>query len=178
MNAIRDDFSPKLKRFFVNLQDYLDTDLYFYGSVNRPDYVHGKSDIDIAIFTDNEYSIMSKLQHYLHVPKKAFDKVVWKLEGTMIYGYKIKCEKYVSLNDIKKCEIAIYNNDFKDILLNDMQSYNKIPFHISVLLFILKTMYYTIPIISSNTYSLYKRYIFNKIMINKQNTVFFLMKPE
>jgi predicted nucleotidyltransferase len=134
MNAIRDDFTPKLKKFFINLQNYLDTDIYFYGSVNRPDYVAGKSDIDIAIFTDNEYSIMTKLQHYLHIPRKAFDKVVWKLEGQMIYGYKLKCEKYVSLNEAKKCEIAIYNNDFKDILMKEF--YNIIPFHISILFFI------------------------------------------
>jgi predicted nucleotidyltransferase len=174
MNAIRDDFTPKLKKFFINLQNYLDTDIYFYGSVNRPDYVAGKSDIDVAIYTDNEYSIMTKLQHYLHIPRKAFDKIVWKLEGQMIYGYKLKCEKYVSLNEAKKCEIAIYNNDFKDILMKEY--YNVIPIHISILLFILKTFYYTIPLLPSNIYVKYKRYIFNTLMLNKQNSVFFLIK--
>ena len=54
MNNIRNDFPPDLKKFFYDLKNYLDTDLYFYGSVNRPDYVHDKSDIDIGIFTDNE----------------------------------------------------------------------------------------------------------------------------
>jgi predicted nucleotidyltransferase len=111
----------------------LDTELYFYGSVNRSDYVHNKSDIDIAIFTDNEYSIMTKLQHYLHVKHDAFDKIVWKLEGTIVYGYKIKCDKHTN----SKCEIAIYNNDFKEIILKDMRKYNSIPFHIGILLFIL-----------------------------------------
>jgi len=172
MNRIRNDFPPDIKKFFVNLQNYLDTDLYFYGSVNRPDYVHGKSDIDVAIFTDNEYSIMSKLQHFLHVSRNAFDKIVWKLEGTIIYGYKIKCDKYTN----SKCEIAIYNNYFKEDVLNDITKYNKIPFHIAILLFILKMLYYTFPILSLTTYSTYKRYIFNTIMLNKQNTIFFLIK--
>ena len=121
MNKIRNDFPPDLKKFFYELQDYLDEDLYFYGSVNRSDYVHGKSDIDIAIFTDNENSIMSKLQHYLHAPKKAFDKIVRKIEGTMIYGYKIKCEKYID----SKCEISIYNN---------FQRYNNEPQNINPIL--------------------------------------------
>ena len=69
MNKIRNDFPPDVKKFFNDLKNYLDTDLYFYGSVNRRDYVHNKSDIDIGIFTDNEYSMMTKIQHFLHVKK-------------------------------------------------------------------------------------------------------------
>jgi len=172
MNKIRSDFPPDVTKFFINLQNYLDTDLYFYGSVNRTDYIHGKSDIDIAIFTDNEYSIITKLQHFLHVKKNAFDKVVLKLDGKIIYGYKIKCEKYMN----SKCEIAIYNNDFKEVLLNDMRKYKNIPFHISILLFILKTLHYTFPILPLKTYSDYKRFLFNRIMIDKRNTSFLLLK--
>ena len=133
MNQIRNDFNPNLKKFFIDLKNYLDTELYFYGSVNRSDYVQEKSDIDVAIFTDNEYSTMTKLQHYLHVPRNAFDKIIWKLEGNMIYGYKIKCNKYTD----SKCEIAIYNNDFKNTLLNEYRNYNHFPLYISILLFIL-----------------------------------------
>ena len=172
MNNIRNDLPKDYKQFFKQLENYLDTDLYFYGSINRPDYVHDKSDIDIAIFTDNEYSMMTKLQHFLHVNRNAFDKIVWKLEGKMIYGYKIKCDKYINI----KCEIAIYNSDFKDLLLTDMKKYNVIPTMIAIPLFILKTMYYTLPIISQKTYSEYKRYLFNEIMINKKDSVFLLLK--
>lgn len=172
MNRIRNDFPQKLKEFFINLQNYLDTDLYFYGSVNRSDYVHGKSDIDVAIFTENEYSTMTKLQHYLHVKRNAFDKVVWKLEGKIIYGYKIKCDKHIN----SKCEIAIYNESFKDILLPEISSYNTTPFHVSILLFMLKSIYYTIPLLSSKTYMTYKRYIFNNIMFDKKDTAFLVLK--
>ena len=172
MNKIRNDFNPELKKFFINLQNYLDTELYFYGSVNRSDYIHNKSDIDVAIFTDNEYSVMTKLQHYLHVKRDAFDKLVWKIEGTMVYGYKIKCDKYTD----SKCEIAIYNNDFKEIILKDIGKYNSIPLHIEILLFMLKTLYYTFPILSLNTYSHYKRFIFNKIIVDKKDTSFVLLK--
>lgn len=172
MNTIRDDFPNDVKQFFKRLENYLDTDLYFYGSVNRSDYVHGKSDIDVAIFTDNEYSVINKLQHFLHVKRNAFDKVVWKINGEMIYGYKIKCEKYIDI----RCEIAIYNNDFKNTLLKEYRQYNVIPLYISILLFILKTLHYTFPILSEKTYTAYKRLIFNTIMIQKKNTLFFLLK--
>ena len=134
MNKIRSDFPPDLKKFLYDLQNYLDEDLYFYGSVNRSDYVHGKSDIDVAIFTDNEYSLISKLQHFLHVKRDAFDKIVWKLNDKMMYGYKIKCDKYIN----SKCEIAIYNNEFKNTLLDEMKKYNNIPIHIAILLYIIK----------------------------------------
>lgn len=174
MNTIRNDFPPHIKKFFTNMRDYLDTELYFYGSVNRSDYVHGKSDIDIAIFTDNEYSMMTKLQHYLHVKRDAFDKLVWKLYGKMIYGYKIKCDEYIDIN----CEIVIYNNDFKETLMNEMKQYNVIPIYIMVLLHILKAFYYTFPILSKKTYSEYKRFLFNELMIKKTDTVFFLMKQK
>lgn len=169
---MRDDFPKNVKDFFRRLENYLDTNLYFYGSVNRDDYIHDKSDIDIAIFTDNEYSTITKLQHFLHVKRDAFDKVVWKLEGNMIYGYKIKCEKYIRI----KCEIAIYNSDFKDVLLKEIRQYNSVPTHITLLLYILKLIYYTFPIISEKTYSSYKRYIFNEIMLQKRDTIFLLLK--
>jgi hypothetical protein len=172
MNVIRDDLPKDVKDFFKRLENYLDTDLYFYGSVNRSDYIHNKSDIDVAIFTDNEYSIINSLQHFLHVKRNAFDKVVWKINGTMIYGYKIICEKYIDI----KCEIAIYNNDFKEILLTEITQYNTIPLYLSVLLFILKTLYYTFPIISKKMYSEYKRYLFNVVFLRKHDTLFFLLK--
>jgi hypothetical protein len=176
MNKIRSDFPPNVNKFFLNLQNYVDSPLYFYGSVNRSDYVHTKSDIDVAIFTDNEYSMMTKIQHFLRVKRNAFDKVVWKLEGKIIYGYKIICSEYTDFVEAKKCEIVVYNNDFKETILNEMRKYNEIPFYIKMMLFVIKTLYYTFPLLSSKTYSDYKRIIFNKIMIDKKDTVFFLLK--
>jgi predicted nucleotidyltransferase len=171
MNQIRDSLPTSVKEFFYKLSDYLDTELYFYGSINRSDYLHGQSDIDVAIFTDNEDSVITKLQHFLHVNRKSFDKVVWKLKGKMIYGYKIKCDKFMDI----KCEIAIYNNSFKETLLEEFKLYNHLPFLIAILLSIVKTFYYTIPLLSKKKYMSYKTYIFNTLLINKQNTVFFVI---
>ena len=79
------NLSEKAHTFFYELQDYLDndfnTEMYFYGSVQRFDYFPGQSDIDIGILTDNEYSVMNKMQHFLStrtslkVDKKDFIKV-------------------------------------------------------------------------------------------------------
>lgn len=177
MNKILQKFKPESKKFFMDLQNYMDTELHFYGSVTRDDYVHGKSDIDIAIFTDNEKSTIAKLQHFLHVKRNAFDKLVWKIEGKMVYGYKIKCEPYIDYPiEAKQCEIAVYNNEFKDILMNEMNTQNLIPIQLSILLYILKFFYYKLPLISQSTYVSYKRYIFNTLYKNQHDSVFYLLK--
>lgn len=160
MNAIPNNLSKKEQQFFYKLNEYLDTKVYFYGSVNRSDYKPGESDIDVALFTDNEYSTISKLQHFLDVSKSEFRKVVWKLDNHMIYGFKIKCDKIKHLN----CEIAIYNNEFKTYLLDEYNRTNYIPWFNYILLMILKFFYYDIPIVPSSTFSYLKRKLFNEGM--------------
>ena len=172
MNNVRDDLPENVKKFFNNLSNYLDTELYFYGSVNRPDYVHGQSDIDVAVFTDNEYSVMSKLQHFLKVKKNDFEKVLWKLNGKMIYGFKIKCDN-LNMNG----EIAIYNNYFKEHLMDEFRKTNTVPWYALILLQILKTCYYTFPLISKKNYSYLKRVIFNEIM-EKKESAFLVLKQQ
>jgi predicted nucleotidyltransferase len=173
MNELRDDLPENIKRFFKKIQNYLDTKLYFYGSVTRADYVPGKSDIDVAIFTDNEHSTISKLQHVLHVKRDAFEKIVWKLNGTMMYGYKIKCEKYTHINS----EISIYNNDFKTVILDELtKPLQNQSWLVFILLYLLKLFYYKIPLLSKDSYMRYKRKILNEI-IAKKESVFFVMKP-
>jgi tRNA nucleotidyltransferase (CCA-adding enzyme) len=171
-NQFTANLTKKEKSYFHKLSYYLDTKLYYYGSVTRDDYVPNKSDIDMAIFTDNEHSTMSKLQHFLHAKRNAFDKIAWKLNGQLIYGYKIKCMKYSGIN----CEIAIYNNEFKSVLIEE---YNK-PLKnqtllIYVLLNVLKILYYQIPLLPTNTFLICKRYILND-MIGKKENVFYLLK--
>lgn len=170
-------FSPSLRKFFLDMQNYVECDLHFYGSATRSDYVPGKSDIDIAIFTDNENSTITKLMHFLHIKRNAFDKLVWKLEGTMIYGYKLKCDKHIQFpKEAKKCEIAIYNTEFQDILMKEIETQNIIPIHISFLLFLLKTLYYKLHLLPESVYVKYKRFIFNTLFKHQTNSVFHLLK--
>ena len=173
MNTLRDDLPKNIKDFFNNISKYIDNELIFYGSVTRSDYVPGKSDIDVAIFTDNEQSEISKLQQVLHVKRDAFEKIIWKLNGKMIYGYKIKCEKYTEIN----CEIAIYNNDFKEVLLDEFNKPLKNQsIFIFALLYILKTFYYHIPLLPQKTYINLKRIILNDLMGKKESVFFVLSK--
>ena len=76
METTRNKLPEKVEVFFKDLSDYLDTKILYYGSVQRADYFEGMSDIDVDIFTDNEHSLMTKLQHYLHLNKKEFKKLI------------------------------------------------------------------------------------------------------
>jgi len=170
MDSIPPILPKKVQHFFKKIEESLDTKLFFYGSVTRSDYIPDKSDIDVAIFSNNEYSDMSKLQHILVVKKENFIKVVWKLNGNIIYGYKIKVK---NLN----CEISIFNNDFKEILIEEYTRPNKNQsIIIFCLIYLLKLFYYQIPIIPKKNYIETKRYIMNNLICKKESIYILLNK--
>ena len=113
METTKNALPPNTKKFFYNLGEYLDTKVLFYGSIQRADYVPGKSDIDVVIFTENEYSLMTKIQHHLHLKKKDFKKVMYIIDENVVYGYKVK---YENKGENIKSEFSIYNENYKDII--------------------------------------------------------------
>jgi hypothetical protein len=151
--------TEKQKDFFNKLSVYIDKPLYFYGSIIRSDYLPGKSDIDIDIFTDNESSTIQMLCNYLHLKKNTFRKSVYKVDSKMIYGYKGKYED--ELDDIK-VEISIYNNKYKSIVLEDQDSNRVLPFYITITLVIIKILFYNLGFISKDTYRKCKQHLMNR----------------
>ena len=65
METIKYKLSKKKTEFLQNMQEYLNTKLYFFGSIQRADYIDNVSDIDVCIFTDNMDSTLLSLQQYL-----------------------------------------------------------------------------------------------------------------
>lgn len=157
-----DDIKKKLTQneeiFFNNLSLYIDKEVYFYGSIQRPDYVNGKSDIDVDIFTDNESSTIQKLCNFLNVKRSIFTKIVYKINNTMINGYKMKYK-----DEIKKIniEISVYNEKYKNIVLYDHKNYSCLPFYTITFLIILKFLYYTLGIIPEDLYKKFKQFLIN-----------------
>jgi hypothetical protein len=157
METTKNNLPPHIKKFFHNLSDYLDTKLYYFGSVQRSDYVPGKSDIDVDIFTENEKSIMGKLQHFLHVNKSDFQPIIWIIDDKDVtYGYKLK---YENLESNIIAEFSIYNEKFKNVIVKEHNRKIILPFYITIMLYILKSFYYTIPILPKKLYSSCKRFI-------------------
>ena len=134
---------------------YLDTDLYFYGSVMRSDYVPEQSDIDVAIFTDNTSSMLSKINNYFNIKKCEFKKFVWKLNITknVVSGQKYM---YTEPENNFKVEFCIYDEKFKNDLLLEYDDKIQIPFYATILLILLKVIFYKLELITREWYSYLK----------------------
>jgi len=160
METTKNNLTDSQKLFFDDLSKYLDnTPIYFFGSIQRDDYFPGKSDIDVDIFTDNEQSIINKMQHFLHAKKSDFKKFVWRLNSNnnMIYGYKIM---FKNPEDNFNTEFSIYNENAKEDILNEHRYKMVLPFYINWLLIILKNLYYTLNLIDKH----YFRYLKKKLL--------------
>jgi hypothetical protein len=137
--------------FFKRLSTYIDKPLYFYGSILRNDYFNKKSDIDVVVFTDNDKSTLSKLSSFLNVEKEHFQKFISKHYSS----YKInKGRKIKYQNKIVNAEISIIDENDKNTFLKVHS--HQIPLYISILLILLKFLYYTLDIISKENYTFYK----------------------
>jgi Nucleotidyltransferase domain len=175
METTKNDLPKNVKQFFYELSEYLDTKLLYFGSVQRSDYVPGKSDIDVDIFTDNEYSLMNKMQHFLHVNKNEFQKVVWIINNTTTYGYKLK---YIDEDQNINTEFSIYNDKFKDIILNEHNGKQILPIYVTCLLYVLKFLYYQMPILDKKTYVYLKRVFLNGGLGEEIHPKFLVLSPK
>ena len=169
MTKTKNKLPDTTNNFLNNLSEYLQIPLYFYGSVQRYDYYHGHSDIDIDIFTSNEKSTINILSNYLQIDKKKFKKIIWQTyKNRMIYGYK-KYYKNESLNI--KIEFSIYNEKYKNDVLELHEYKTNLPLHIVILLYLLKFIYYKLHLINSKMYRKYKDYMLTDL-INYKNHIF------
>ena len=159
MEYTKNDLPKDTKLFFKQMGDYLDCKILFYGSVQRSDFIPGHSDIDVVIFTDNENTTITKLQHFLHVKKTDFKKTQWKFNNKNGYGYKIK---YKNKNKLIDVEISIYNEKFTEIMTKKYISQFDLPIYVSILLYLFKIFYYRIKLISKSVYIYLKNYLLNQ----------------
>jgi hypothetical protein len=159
METTKNNLPDYIKKFFDGLSHYLNTKLLYYGSVQRNDYFPGKSDIDVDIFTDNVDSTINKMQHYLHVERKKFKKFVWvvNIGNQFTTGYKIF---YRDPSGKFSAEFSIYDEKYKTVILQEHLSKTDLPIHATILLVILKFLYYNMTLIDSS----YFKYLKKKIL--------------
>jgi len=159
METTKNKLTKNEMQFFNELSKYLETKLYFFGSIQRNDYFPGYSDIDIDIFTENESSIITKLQHFLQVKSSSFKKFAWRLNynNKLVFGNKIM---YKNKDYGFKIEFSIYNENVKDEILYEHIRKTKLPFYVSWVLILLKFFYYKLNLISKDNF----RYFKNKLL--------------
>ena len=153
---IQKRLSENQKIFLNSLSNYIDDEIYLYGSIRRMDYIPDKSDLDIDLFTDNENSLIYKLCNFLHLKKNDFKKVVYKIENQLIYGYKTK---YNNKDTKLSIEISIYNKKDRETIIRQHGKADKLPYVILFLLYIVKLCYYKLGILSNEVYSKIKNFL-------------------
>lgn len=158
MEVVKNRLTENEAIFFDKLSLYIDQEIYFYGSIQRPDYIKGKSDIDIDIFTDNESSTIQKLCSFLHLQRSEFRKAVYKINNTVVHGFKSKYQDEINHINI---EISIYNNKYKTLVLYDHNNCRYLPLYVTISLFIIKFLYYTLGIMSDKVYRRCKQFLMN-----------------
>lgn len=165
METTKNKLIPELSVFFSKLSIYLDTKLYFFGSIQRNDYFPGLSDIDVDIFTDNEYSTMAKMQSYLKLRRSKFKKVVWKLQdGVFAHGYKVTYDFISESREKFPIEFSIYNKNYKNSVLYEHNYKTNLPFYISWILIVLKFLHYKLHIFEYSTYKNIKSYVLSNML--------------
>jgi len=158
MEEINERLTKKQKEFFKNLSMYIDRPIHFYGSIFRSDYIVGKSDIDIDIFTDNESSTIQFLCNFLNLKKSDFKRCVYKIKTNVINGYKGNYKDEENGIDV---EISIYNYRYRNLVTEEHDVSKSLPFYLTFILFIIKNLYYRLNILSKKAYKRCKRFIMN-----------------
>lgn len=173
METTNNKLTSEQMKFFKKLSNYLDTKLYYYGSIQRKDYFPGTSDIDVCIFTDNNTETKYKLISFLGLKKNEYKKIIFKLHKSkkMVYGYKIKYKNETTKINV---EFSIYNEKDKEHVLKEHNSKKDLPFYILWLLIIVKFFYYNLEILPKSIYYKCKRFIMN-YMVEGEDTEFVII---
>jgi hypothetical protein len=160
MEDIKDRLGDYKYNFFKKLQNYLDTELIFYGSIKRYDYFENSSDIDITIITENVKSILFKVQQYLRVEKNQTQKIFQQNsinDKGIITGYKIK---YKNPEENIYFDLLIYDEKFRKDVMQNINEINNLPLYMIIILSILKFFHYTLCFIPNSLYLYLKNGIF------------------
>jgi hypothetical protein len=175
METTKNKLSPYASMFYNRLKNYLETSLYFYGSIQRNDYVPDKSDIDVDLFTENINSTITKMQHFLDVDKSKFKKFIYKINNNIIIGYKISIKEP---EHYFRTEISIFDEKNKALVLNEHTRKFHIPFFSSIIIIILKFFYYQLGIIPKIYFKYIKDYLINTAFGNPSEFLIIDLKKD
>jgi len=173
METTRNKLPMHIESFFQNLRAYIGVPLYYYGSVQRPDFLPSKSDIDVDIFSNNIKSMVTKLHHYLNRPLSKFHKTVMYMDKRVITGIKVFYKNIDNVgadeddNDDKldksrqsfSAEFSIFNLNDKDSILKHHIRKFDLPYHITLMLMGIKLFYYQFGILNKKQYKSFKNII-------------------
>jgi hypothetical protein len=159
MEEIKDRLGEYKYNFFNKLQNYIECELIFFGSIKRIDFFKNASDIDIIIISDNVKSLLYKVQNYLNIKKSSIQKIYqqYSVNDNIVSGYKIK---YDDKNNDISFDLLIYDDKFRKNVMKNINDINNLPIYMLVILYILKSLHYSLYLIPKSIYVYLKCFIF------------------
>jgi hypothetical protein len=147
------------------LQKHIELPFYYYGSIQRWDYFPGYSDIDVDIFTNNIGLTLSQFEYFFDIPKRKLKRIHWLYkQKKQIHGYSYR---------FNQIEFSIYENTYKDIVLQEHRRLMNPLWITSLLLIVLKMFYYLGNMLNIETFAKWKRFL-----MNDEKDVFWKVKQE
>ena len=161
MEDIKERLTEQNYIFLKKFQEYIGNELILFGSIKRFDFLQKYSDIDIAIISDNIQNTLVRLKNFLNIDKTKIRKLFQKLPNTnnIIHGYKIN---YDNIDNNLSLEIILYDEKYRQQIINSVNNSNSIPFYITYILLIIKLLHYKLNIISNESLKYIKRCIMEK----------------
>jgi predicted nucleotidyltransferase len=155
MEDIKDRLGEYKYNFLKKLENYIGTELIFFGSIKRCDYFQENSDIDIAIISDNVEDTLTKIKFFFDINNSKIRKIFQKFpnDNNIVYGYKTN---YEDEDNQLSIEIILYDEKYRKQVMKSLNNINNFPFYITYFLIIIKFFYYKFHLISSETYNWFK----------------------
>jgi len=161
MDEIKGRLGDYKYNFFTNLQNYVGSELLFFGSIKRIDFFPNASDIDIIIITDNVDEMINKVHHYLQLKKTDVKKIYQrfsKKSGGVIIGHKIK---YVDQSNDCAFDLLIYDEKYREAVTQNINDINNMAPYMVAVLYIMKYLYYRLGLMTNSMYLYLKNALFH-----------------
>tara|TARA_Y100000816_G_scaffold72843_1_gene48958 strand:+ start:19313 stop:19864 length:552 start_codon:yes stop_codon:yes gene_type:complete len=150
--------------FLTKLRSYLPEKIYFYGSILRDDFLPGISDIDVLYFSkENLQTAVHKLYRLLTQDSNATRiqmlHFLYHSSETkkVISGYKIK---YTNVDNGIIIEISMYDDENKELIIQEQLQKARIPYFIVYAMLILKILAYKYRVLPEDTFRWIKDNLF------------------
>lgn len=134
-------------------------DIYVYGSIRRADYIPGKSDLDVDVFSAAPMVAVRELQQALHIMPKDVHAFRYRIEGKLVSGTKLNYKS--ELGDVE-AEISVYASSDQARVEKEHAAGANLPSWMVFFLMLVKTLYYRLGVMPLSWYVECKRRIMNE----------------
>lgn len=144
MLTTRNKFTEEQRQFLSTLGSFVGSPFYYFGSIQRSDYIVGKSDIDVDIFSYQPEKMAKRLLHLLCSPYVSIKRILFKFDGNEVTGFKVKYKRPPldpTVTDVLKVEFSVYDEKDKQLILEKHRKQIFISPYISAILFFMKLLF-------------------------------------